>query len=94
MFENNKTALKTVAIIEGYSFLILIFIAMPLKYMFGYPIATKIFGSIHGALFMWFLYQLYIFHKEYNFGFKFTIMAFISSLIPFGTFYLKNKLED
>jgi integral membrane protein len=67
---------------------------MPIKYLIGYPIAVKIVGPIHGALFMWFLYQLYIFHKEYNYGFKFTLMAFITSIIPFGTFYLDKKLKD
>lgn len=94
IFQNNKEALRKVGIIEGYSFLILLGVAMPLKYIFGFPIATKIFGSIHGALFIWFLYQLYIFHKEYNVGFRFTLMAFISSLIPFGTFYLDKKLKN
>lgn len=94
MFKDNKEALLRVGVIEGYSFLLLLFIAMPLKYMFGFPIAVKFAGMLHGGLFMWFLYQLYIFHREYNYGIKFTAIAFILSLVPFGTFYLKNQLKD
>jgi integral membrane protein len=46
--------------IEGYSFLILLFIAMPLKYMAGIPLATKVVGMIHGILFFAFIYQLIV----------------------------------
>jgi len=41
--------------IEGYSFIILLFIARPLKYMMGYPMATKIAGMAHGLLFILFM---------------------------------------
>jgi integral membrane protein len=92
MFENKKEALRKVGIMEGWSFLILLFIAMPIKYLLGYPIGVKIVGPIHGFLFMWFLYQLYLFHKEYNYGIKFNFVAFLAALIPFGTFYLDKKL--
>jgi len=34
--------------VEGYSYLVLLFIAMPLKYILGYAIATKVFGMVHG----------------------------------------------
>lgn len=96
MFVNSKIALRKVGIIEGWSFVILIFIAMPLKHLFGYPIATKVFGSIHGVLFIWFLYQLFVFYKdkEYDVSFKFILFAFISSLIPFGTFFLDKKIKQ
>lgn len=93
MFENSIKTFKNVATIEGISFLILLFIAMPLKYMAGIPIATKIVGMIHGALFIWFLKAQWDAHKEYGFSFKFNILAFISSLIPFATFLLKKELD-
>mgnify|MGYP000441069397 CR=1 FL=1 len=94
MFENKKEALRRVGLIEGWSFLILLFIAVPLKHLMGMPIGVKIVGPIHGFLFMWFLYQLYLFHKEYDYGIKFTLMAFVTSIIPFGTFYLDKKLKE
>jgi integral membrane protein len=93
-FENKDTKERLIVVgkIEGWSFLILIFIAMPLKYLFDIPIATKIIGMIHGGLFVWFLVMLYDFHMEYNKGLKLTIIGFISSLIPFGTFFFNKRL--
>ncbi len=73
--------------IEGYSYLILLFIAMPLKYIAGYPEATKIVGMIHGILFIWFVYQLYKAHQTVPFSKKESTIFFIASLIPFGSFY-------
>jgi len=92
--KNTKEKLMVVGKIEGWSFLILLFIAMPLKYLFDIPIATKIIGMIHGGLFVWFLVVLYQFHIEYNKGFKLTIVGFISSLIPFGTFFFNKRLNE
>lgn len=94
MFENKKIALDKVGIIEGWSFLILLFIAMPMKYILGIAIATKIVGMIHGGLWIWFLYALYEFQKEYKWGIKFSAFAFLMSIIPFGTFYLHKKLKN
>ncbi len=73
--------------VEGYSFLILLFIAMPLKYMVGYPIATKIFGMLHGLLFVLFVYQLIETTQKSPLSKKEAIIFFIASLIPFGSFY-------
>lgn len=93
MFENSIKTFKTVATMEGISFLILLFIAMPLKYMAGIPIATKIVGMIHGALFIWFIKAQWDAHKDYNFSAKFNTLAFIASLLPFATFFLKKELD-
>jgi len=83
---------RVIAKIEGISFLILLFIAMPLKYMMGILEATKIVGMIHGGLFIWFIYAQFIASNEEKWGLKFNIFAFILSLIPFGSFYLTKKL--
>jgi integral membrane protein len=91
--KDTKENLMVVGKIEGWSFLILLFIAMPLKYMFDIPIATKIVGMIHGGLFIWFLVALYQFHQAYKQGIGLTLYGFIASLIPFGTFYFNKRLE-
>ncbi len=95
-FENKTATEKLIVVckIEGWSFLILLFIAMPLKYFLGFLIATKIVGMIHGALFIWFLITLYNFHNEMKYGVKLTILAFIASIVPFGTFYLNKHLQS
>lgn len=81
---------RIVAKIEGVSFLTLLFIAMPLKYMMGYPIATKVAGMAHGLLFMLFIYQLLEAMKDVPFSKKDAAMYFILSLIPFGSFYTEK----
>ena len=78
--------------IEGISFIILIFIAMPLKYSFGFPIATKIVGMAHGLLVFVFLYQILEAQKEAGFTWKETGLYTLLSLIPFGSFYTDRLL--
>ena len=51
--------LRLVALLEGSSFLVLLFIAMPLKYLAGLPLAVRIVGLVHGVLFLVFLAVLY-----------------------------------
>ena len=78
--------------IEGISFIILLFIAMPLKYSFGYPMATKIVGMLHGLLVFAFIYQIIEAKKEDGFILKETALYSILSLIPFGSFYTDKLL--
>lgn len=78
--------------IEGISFIILLFIAMPMKYSFGYPMATKVVGMLHGLLVFAFIYQIIEAKKEAGFTLKETALYFILSLIPFGSFYTDKLL--
>ncbi len=94
MPESKIERFRIVAKIEGISFITLLFIAMPLKYMMGIPEATKIVGMIHGGLFIWFLYAQFEASKVEKWGIKFDILAFVLSLVPFGTFYLNKKLKQ
>ncbi|MCO4845017.1 MAG: DUF3817 domain-containing protein [Sulfurovum sp.] len=78
--------------IEGISFIILLFIAMPMKYSFGYPMATKVVGMLHGLLVFAFIYQIIEAKKEDGFILKETALYSILSLIPFGSFYTDKLL--
>ena len=78
--------------IEGISFIILLFIAMPLKYQFGYPIATKIAGMAHGLLVFAFIYQIIEAKREADFTLKETVLYALLSLVPFGSFYTDKLL--
>lgn len=84
--------------IEGYSYLILLFIAMPLKYIYGYTLATKVAGMIHGILFCIFIYQLLKVSDTDKLNVKEMILFFVLSLIPFGSYYTdkqcKKKLDE
>ncbi len=90
----DKSVLKqfrVIAIAEGISFLILLFIAMPLKYIADQPLAVKYTGWVHGILFVLYLYALLKVWMEWKWEINKVIMAFIASLLPFGTFYFDNK---
>ncbi len=80
--------------IEGYSYLLLLFVAMPMKYIFEMAIATKIAGTIHGILFALFCIMLLIAWRDSKWVFKENIVFFTASLIPFGTFYTKRKIAS
>lgn len=76
--------------IEGYSYLVLVFIAMPLKYIFLIPEYIRPVGSLHGALFVAFMILLAIMFFKVKMSFKKAFLSFLLSLVPFGTFFLKR----
>ena len=84
--------LRILAFVEGVSFLILLFVTMPLKYGFGMPGPNKVFGMVHGLLFV--LYVLVVIKAkiEWNWSLKKTGLALLASIIPFGTFWADVKL--
>lgn len=85
--------LRVVGIIEGISYLILLGIAMPLKYLAGIPEVVKVVGWAHGVLFV--LYVLALLHvwvvRHWSFGRA--ALAFVASLLPFGTFLFDKSLR-
>ena len=80
--------------IEGYSYLILLFIAMPLKYYFGMPEFVKIAGMINGILFVAFSFLLVEAWTVTKWRFSENVIFFTASLIPFGTLYTKNRIKN
>lgn len=85
---------RIIGFIEGISYLVLLFIAMPMKYMMGIAVATKIVGMTHGILFIIFLIILMQAAQKHNFSMKDSIIFFVASLIPFGTFYTDKRLNE
>ena len=92
--KENVKKFRIINSIEGYSYLLLLFVAMPLKYMLGFAIAVKIAGMIHGGLFVIFLYLGVRAWIEAKWSLIQTIIFFIASLLPFGTFFTKNKIKS
>ena len=90
---NTMSFLRRIALIEGLSFLVLLGIAMPLKYVAGKPEAVKIVGWIHGVLFVIFCWALLQTMLNRNWSFKRAAAVFIASLLPFGPFVLDKKLK-
>jgi integral membrane protein len=82
---------RKVAFAEGVSFLVLLFIAMPLKYWAGFPVMVTIFGSVHGILFVAFFILLREVKTEYQKSWNWTIRSAIASFLPFGTFVMDRQ---
>lgn len=93
MFDSSIKNFRIITFIEGISFLVLLFIAMPMKYFGGNPIPVKIVGMTHGFLFILFVGLLCLASMEHKWSWKYNTIAFISSLIPFGTFFLDSDLK-
>jgi integral membrane protein len=85
--------LRKAGIAEGISFLVLLFVAMPLKYYFNQPMAVKMVGWLHGLLFIAFVLMAWNYKNEYNKNFKWFAVAFVAALIPAGTFFFDRKLK-
>jgi integral membrane protein len=84
--------LRIVAFLEGISFLVLLCIAMPLKYMADTPGPVRIVGMAHGVLFIAYVFLLLQVALELRWKLSRAVLAFIASLVPFGTFYADKKL--
>lgn len=79
-----RTWVERLGRIEGYSWLLLLFIAMPLKYGFGEPLAVRVVGSAHGALFVSFVAVLAAAFLKLGWPLRNTVALFLTSLVPFG----------
>ena len=78
--------LRIIAFLEGLSFMFLIGVAVPMKYMFGFEEATREIGMIHGLLFISYVYLLYMVKEKHHWTWKQTSVAFVAALLPLGTF--------
>jgi integral membrane protein len=93
LLKTNIGRLRIIGYLEGISLLVLIFIAVPMKYYFGNPSLSKLLGPIHGAIFLLFLFNALSVGVEQNWKFKTTTWKIITAcFIPFGTFYIDAKI--
>lgn len=89
---------RKIALAEGISFLVLLGIAMPLKYFAGIPIAVTIFGSLHGILFIAFIRLAWEVKTKFNKPSSWMAKAVLASVLPFGTivmdrYWKKEEME-
>ena len=85
-------ALRHLAIVEGISTLVLFFIAMPLKYFAGMPLAVRIVGSIHGALFVALCVMLLFAIRKVPISIGTAAAGFVAAIVPGGPFVLERRL--
>jgi len=78
---------------EGISFLALLLIGMPMKYMYAQPMGVRLLGPVHGALFLWVLWDLAGLVFSHAFGVKRAAVVFFATLFPFGPFLIDGWLK-
>lgn len=85
--------LRLIGFLEGISLLLLVFVAVPLKYLAHEPIFTKAIGPVHGALFLLFIFNTLSVGVEQSWKFRDTTWkVLIACIIPFGTFYIDRRI--
>ena len=84
---------KWISLIEGISFLVLLFIAMPLKYVFDQPLAVTYVGWAHGLLFIIYIYMVFPTASKLKWNFSRTFFALLASILPFGPFIFDRNLK-
>ncbi len=86
---------RIIAFAEGVSYLILLFVAMPLKYIWEEPAAVRAFGSVHGALFVLYVLFVIVCKIKYRWSYLKMLLLLGISLVPFGNFYADRRyLQD
>jgi integral membrane protein len=93
LLKTNTGRLRIIGFLEGISLLVLVFIALPLKYVAGNAQGTQIMGPVHGALFLLFVVNTISvgIDKQWKFNTT-TWKVLVACMVPFGTFYIDKKI--
>ncbi|MDT0676907.1 DUF3817 domain-containing protein [Autumnicola musiva] len=89
--EQKKGLFKWISILEGISFLVLLFLAMPLKYFFDNPEPVRYVGMAHGILFIAYVVGALLLYNAMQWRIKDLAFILLFSLVPFGPFYVEKK---
>ena len=92
-YQNLLRKLRIAGFAEAFSWLLLLFFAMPLKYFMGKPLAVKYVGWAHGVLFMVYVALLAICFLRYKWSFIKTATGVFFAFLPFGTLYFDKTLQ-
>ena len=88
-----ESRLRLLGFAEGLSFIVLMFIAMPLKYLLGQPEAVRVVGWIHGGLFILYVAAVVLVAAIQRWRLGRTVLALAISVIPFGPFLFDKTLQ-
>lgn len=89
--EKLLSVFKTTSFLEGLSYILLLFVGVPLKYYGGNDILVKSLGMPHGMLFLAYIILALIIRSRMKWTIGITFIVLIASLLPFGTFYINKK---
>lgn len=93
MLSTHIGRMRLISLVEGVSFLVLLGVAMPLKYLAGVPEVVSVVGAAHGVLFILYALAAATLTLALRWSPLWFIGAMIASVVPFGTFYLDTRLK-
>ncbi len=93
MLTSSIGRLRIMGILEGLSFLLLLFVAMPLKYAFGKPEMVSVVGMSHGILFLLYLLLAMLAMLDHGWGMKRLATVGFAAVFPFGPFIIEPSLK-
>ncbi|WP_047546208.1 DUF3817 domain-containing protein [Psychroserpens sp. Hel_I_66] len=82
---------RIVALLEGVSYLLLLFLATPIKHFGNDPTYVKLLGMPHGILFLAYIVMAIMVSQEKKWNTRTLLIVLAASIIPFGTFYIEKK---
>ena len=94
MYYEMLERLRKIGIVEGISLIILLFIAVPVKYILGEPLLVRIVGSIHGILWLYLLYNLKKVYDAHLIDKDHAIKIIVASVIPFGFLFIDKTVKQ
>jgi len=86
-----KMFFRVVSFLEGTSYLLLLFVAVPIKYWMNDPQYVKLLGMPHGLLFVGYIVLAFLLRSELNWSIKTFGAVLLASILPLGTFYVDKK---
>lgn len=92
MLKSSVGRLRLLGLLEGISLLVLIGVAVPLKYFHGDPTLVRAIGPVHGLLFLLFVLNTLQVSVQYHWRFATTCKVLLACVVPFGTFYVDRKI--
>lgn len=93
-FDTATARLRAVAFFEGLSYVLLLFVAMPLKYLADQPLAVRLVGSLHGFLFVALAWCTWEVLRARGKPLAWGARVGVASIVPFGTFFLDGELRS
>jgi len=84
-------AFRIIAFLEGISYILLLFVAVPVKYLMDDPQYVKLLGMPHGLLFISYITLAFLLKSDFKWNTKQFGFVLLASIIPFGTFYINRK---
>lgn len=84
--------MRAVSLLEGTTLLLLVGVAVPLKHLAGYPIATRVIGPVHGVAFVLYVWMLIQTVSIGGWSRAATVRMVLAALVPFGAFLNERAL--